>query len=225
MCFCKNVFCSANVLPLSACFLICVLCWHVRFYPRIKSRWCDWKKTVHTVISQWKTQRVYSFSAVFTTYSCSRPAVARKRKKAEEQESAGQWQRACSEHLTICHVDLFWREAFRVLQLVNTPDIYEENKYQRRNLLLYHCLLERVCKNSTYLNRDSQCKTDSPELEDPLQRRCWLRRATWAPRCRYSGRSAGYAVKSLIVQKKQSNLLKRSWNGPCLYISSLCSMH
>jgi hypothetical protein len=26
--------------------------------------------------------------------------------------------------------------------LVNTPDIYEENKYQRRNLLLYHCLLE-----------------------------------------------------------------------------------
>jgi hypothetical protein len=29
-----------------------------------------------------------------------------------------------------------------VLQLVNTPDIYEENKYQRRNLLLYHCLLE-----------------------------------------------------------------------------------
>jgi hypothetical protein len=22
------------------------------------------------------------------------------------------------------------------------PDIYEENKYQRRNLLLYHCLLE-----------------------------------------------------------------------------------
>jgi hypothetical protein len=29
-----------------------------------------------------------------------------------------------------------------VLQLVNTPDIYEETKYQRRNLLLYHCLLE-----------------------------------------------------------------------------------
>jgi hypothetical protein len=29
-----------------------------------------------------------------------------------------------------------------VLQLVNTPDIYEENKYQRRNLLLYHSLLE-----------------------------------------------------------------------------------
>jgi hypothetical protein len=29
-----------------------------------------------------------------------------------------------------------------VLQLVNTPDIYKENKYQRRNLLLYHCLLE-----------------------------------------------------------------------------------
>jgi hypothetical protein len=25
----------------------------------------------------------------------------------EVQESAGQWQRACSEHLTICHVDLF----------------------------------------------------------------------------------------------------------------------
>jgi hypothetical protein len=29
-----------------------------------------------------------------------------------------------------------------VLQLVKTPDIYKENKYQRRNLLLYHCLLE-----------------------------------------------------------------------------------
>jgi hypothetical protein len=29
-----------------------------------------------------------------------------------------------------------------VLQLVNTPDIYKENKYQRRNLLLYHCLLD-----------------------------------------------------------------------------------
>jgi hypothetical protein len=29
-----------------------------------------------------------------------------------------------------------------VFQLVNTPDIYEENNYQRRNLLLYHCLLE-----------------------------------------------------------------------------------
>jgi hypothetical protein len=29
-----------------------------------------------------------------------------------------------------------------VLQLVNTPDIYEENKYQRRNLLFYHYLLE-----------------------------------------------------------------------------------
>jgi hypothetical protein len=26
--------------------------------------------------------------------------------------------------------------------LVNTPDIYKENKYQRRNLLLYQCLLE-----------------------------------------------------------------------------------
>jgi hypothetical protein len=36
-------------------------------------------KTVHTVISQWKTQRVNSFSAVFITYSCSRPAAARKR--------------------------------------------------------------------------------------------------------------------------------------------------
>jgi hypothetical protein len=29
-----------------------------------------------------------------------------------------------------------------VLPLVNTPDIYNENKYQRRNLLLYHCLLD-----------------------------------------------------------------------------------
>jgi hypothetical protein len=40
-----------------------------------------------------------------------------------------------------------------VLQLVNTPDIYEENKYQRRNLLLYHCLLELGYQKSTYLNR------------------------------------------------------------------------
>jgi hypothetical protein len=64
--------------------------------------------------------------------------------KAEVQESAGQWQRAWSERLTICREDLFWKEAFRVLQLVNTPDIYEENKYQRRNLLLYHCLLESI---------------------------------------------------------------------------------
>jgi hypothetical protein len=30
------------------------------FYRRIKSRWCDWTKTVHTVIYR-KTQRVYSF--------------------------------------------------------------------------------------------------------------------------------------------------------------------
>jgi hypothetical protein len=29
-----------------------------------------------------------------------------------------------------------------VLQSVNTPDIYNENKYQRRNLLLYQCLLD-----------------------------------------------------------------------------------
>jgi hypothetical protein len=34
-----------------------------------------------------------------------------------------------------------------VLQLVNTPDIYDENKYQRRNLLLYHCLLESGLPN------------------------------------------------------------------------------
>jgi hypothetical protein len=29
-----------------------------------------------------------------------------------------------------------------VLQSVNLPDIYNKNKYQRRNLLLYHCLLD-----------------------------------------------------------------------------------
>jgi hypothetical protein len=52
------------------------------------------------------------------------------------QESAGQWQRAWSERLTIYREDLFWKEAMWVLLLVNTPDIYNENKYQRRNLLL-----------------------------------------------------------------------------------------
>jgi hypothetical protein len=57
--FCKNVLCSANVLSLLASLK---------------------EKQSTQVISQWKTQRVYSFSAVFITYSCSRPAVARKRK-------------------------------------------------------------------------------------------------------------------------------------------------
>jgi hypothetical protein len=36
--------------------------------------------------------------------------------------------------------------------LVNTPDIYEENKYQRRNLLLYHRFLNgsgEVLKKTT----------------------------------------------------------------------------
>jgi hypothetical protein len=62
---------------------------------------------VHTVISQWKTQRVNSFSEVFATYSCSRPKLSQSVTelgplvkfgsetcsclKEEVQESAGQW--------------------------------------------------------------------------------------------------------------------------------------
>jgi hypothetical protein len=88
--FCENVLCSANVLPLSACFLISVLCWHVRFYLRIKQ---------HTVISQWKTQHVYSFSAVFITYSCSRPAVARKRKSARIRRTVAESLKWASDYM------------------------------------------------------------------------------------------------------------------------------
>jgi hypothetical protein len=48
------------------------------FYLRIKSHWCDWKKTVHTVISQWKTHRVYASRRSSATYSCSRPNSSRR---------------------------------------------------------------------------------------------------------------------------------------------------
>jgi hypothetical protein len=92
------------------------------------------EKQCTQVISQWKTQRVYSFSAVFIIYSCGGPAVARKQKKRKCKNPPDSGREP--------KVSLFWKEAMWVLQLVNTPDIYNENKYQRRNLLLYHCLLD-----------------------------------------------------------------------------------
>jgi hypothetical protein len=61
------------LLPLSAFFLnMCfVLTCAFLSYSRIKWRWCDWKKTVHTVISQ-----CIQFSRQSSTsYGCSRPKL------------------------------------------------------------------------------------------------------------------------------------------------------
>jgi hypothetical protein len=145
--FCNNVLCSANVSPLSACFLKNMyLCWHVRFYLRIKSSWCDWRQNSAHKSSHSGRHNVYTASQRSSLHTAAADPQLLESRKAEVQESVGQWQRAWSERLTICREDLFWKEAFRVLQLVNTPDIYKENKYQRRNLLLYHCLLESVLR-------------------------------------------------------------------------------
>jgi hypothetical protein len=119
--FCKNVLCSTNVLPLSACFLknMC-LCWHVRFYLRIKSHWCDWRKNSAHKSSHSGRHNVYIASRRSSLHTAAADPQLLESGKAEVQESAGQWQRAWSEHLTICREDLFWKEAFIVLQL-GTP--------------------------------------------------------------------------------------------------------
>jgi hypothetical protein len=157
--FCKNVLCSANVLPLSACFLNMCFVLTCAFYLRIKSRWYDWKKTLHTVISQWKTQRVYSFSAVFTTYSCSRPEVARKRKCKNLQDSGREpvvsiWLYVvliCSERRLLACSNWLIRQIF-----IRKINIREE---------ICYCItayLNRVCQNSTYLNNNSRQIADFP---------------------------------------------------------------
>jgi hypothetical protein len=80
--FCKSVLCSENMLPLSACFLNMCFLLTCAFLSQDKIAlvWLKEKQCTQ-VISQWKTQRVYSFSVVFIIYSCGGPAVVRKRKK------------------------------------------------------------------------------------------------------------------------------------------------
>jgi hypothetical protein len=142
MYFVNMYYVAQMCCPSRHVFKICVLCWHVRFYLRIKSHWCDWRKKSAHRSSHSGRHNVYAASRRSSLHTAAADPQLLESRKAEVQESAGQWQRAWSEGLNICCEDLFWKEAFRVLQLVNTPDIYEENKYQRRNLLLYHCLLE-----------------------------------------------------------------------------------
>jgi hypothetical protein len=80
--FCKSVLCSAMCCPLSACFLSMCFVLTCAFLSQDKTAlvWLKEKQCTQ-VIAQWKTQHVYSFSAVFIIYSCGGPAVARKWKK------------------------------------------------------------------------------------------------------------------------------------------------
>jgi hypothetical protein len=144
------------VLPLSAWFfnVLVLIC---AFYRRIKSRWCDWKKTVHTVIYR-KTQRVYSFLGNHHQHTAAidqnhqrkplcwalkwdlRLAVARKRKWEIPPDSG---QRVWSEPLTICCGDIFWYGGWLGALIGNYARYLEEiNIREDKLLLLYHYLLE-----------------------------------------------------------------------------------
>jgi hypothetical protein len=129
-------------LPLSACFLNMCFVLTCAFLSQDKIALVWLKEKQCTQSSHSGRHNVYTASRRSSLHTAAADLQLLESGKAEVQESAGQWQRAWSERLTICREDLLWKEAFRVLQLVNTPDIYGENKYQRRNLLLYHWLLE-----------------------------------------------------------------------------------
>jgi hypothetical protein len=158
--FCKSVLCSAMCCPLSACFLnICfVLTCAFLSQDKIALVWLKEKQCTQ-VISQWKTQCVYSFSAVFIIYSCGGPAAARKwkKRKCKNPSESGRepkvsvWlyiMKICSERRLCECSNWLTRKIF-----ITKINIREEICYCITAYLI------RVCENSTYLdNTVQQCR-------------------------------------------------------------------
>jgi hypothetical protein len=124
-----------------------VLTWAFLSQDKIAFVWLKEKQCTQ-VISQWKTQRVYSFSAVFIIYSCGGPAVAKKRKCKNPPDSGREpkvsiWLyivKICSERRLLECSNWLTRQIF-----IRKINIREE---------ICYCItayLNRVCENSTYL--------------------------------------------------------------------------
>jgi hypothetical protein len=153
--FCKNVLCSPNVLPPLGLFFKYCMCFVLTCaflsQDKIALVWLKEKQCTQ-VISQWITQRVSSFSAVFIIYSCGGPAVARKRKKRKcknppdsgREPDVSVWLymvKICSERRLYECSNRLTRQIF-----ITKINIREE---------ICYCItayLNRVCKNSTHLN-------------------------------------------------------------------------
>jgi hypothetical protein len=158
-CLCKSVLCCAIVLPPLSLFFKYVLCVDMCVLSQDKITLVLLKEKQCTqVISQWQTQRVYSFSAVFITYSCGGPAVARKRKKRKSKNPPDSG-REPKVSVSLCVMKICSER--RLLECSNwlTRQIFIR-KINIREEICY-CItayLNRVCENSTYLNNSKQKK-------------------------------------------------------------------
>jgi hypothetical protein len=112
------------------------------------------EKQCTQVISQWKTQRVYCFSAVFIINSCGGPAVARKQKKRKcknppdsgREPKVSVWLyivKICSERRLCECSNRLTRQIF-----IKKINIREEICYCITAYLI------QVCENSTYLDKN-----------------------------------------------------------------------
>jgi hypothetical protein len=110
------------------------------------------EKQCTQVISQWKTQRVYSFSAVFIIYSCGGPAVARKRKKrkCKNPPDSGREPKV-SVWLYIVKI-CFERRLCEGSNRLTCQIFITKINIREEICYCITAYLIRVCKNSTYLD-------------------------------------------------------------------------